>query len=69
MMLLPVSTATIRQMFRYACVGGAGLCLHLGSTTFLVEVWDVPYTIAFFGGLPFTYTGRFLLDKYWTFGK
>jgi putative flippase GtrA len=55
------------QFIKYTLVAVAGLLLHIGILTGLVELVNVHYTLAFLAALPFTFGGKFLLDKYWTF--
>jgi putative flippase GtrA len=55
------------QLIRYAFVGGFGFVLHLSIIALQVELLNVPYWLAFPLALPFTYSTKFLLDKFWTF--
>jgi hypothetical protein len=55
------------QFVKYTIVALAGLLLHMGILAGLVELAGVHYTLAFLAALPFTFAGKFLLDKYWTF--
>ncbi len=55
------------QFVKYTLVAVAGLLLHMGILAGLVELAGVHYTLAFLAALPFTFGGKFLLDKYWTF--
>ena len=55
------------EFVRYTLVAIAGLLLHMGILAGLVELAGVHYTIAFISALPFTFGGKFILDKYWTF--
>ena len=55
------------QFVKYSLVAVAGLLLHMGILAGLVEFAGVHYTLAFIAALPFTFAGKFILDKYWTF--
>ena len=55
------------QFVKYSIVAVAGLLLHMGILAGLVELAGVHYTLAFMAALPFTFAGKFILDKYWTF--
>ena len=55
------------QFLKYTLVAVAGLLLHMGILAGLVEFAGVHYTLAFLAALPFTFAGKFILDKYWTF--
>ena len=55
------------QFIKYSLVAVAGLLLHMGILAGLVEFAGVHYTLAFMAALPFTFGGKFILDKYWTF--
>ena len=55
------------QFVKYIIVALAGLLLHMGILAGLVELAGVHYTLAFLAALPFTFAGKFILDKYWTF--
>ena len=55
------------QFVKYSLVAIAGLLLHMGILAGLVEFAGVHYTLAFMAALPFTFGGKFILDKYWTF--
>jgi hypothetical protein len=55
------------QFVKYSLVAIAGLLLHMGILAGLVEFAGVHYTLAFMAALPFTFAGKFILDKYWTF--
>jgi hypothetical protein len=55
------------QFVKYTLVALAGLLLHMGILAGLVELAGVHYTLAFMAALPFTFAGKFILDKYWTF--
>ena len=55
------------QFVKYTIVALAGLLLHMGILAGLVELAGVHYTLAFLAALPFTFGGKFILDKYWTF--
>jgi hypothetical protein len=55
------------QFVKYTIVAVAGLLLHMGILAGLVEFAGVHYALAFMAALPFTFGGKFLLDKYWTF--
>ena len=55
------------QFIKYSLVAVAGLLLHMGILAGLVEFAGVHYTLAFMAALPFTFAGKFILDKYWTF--
>ena len=56
-----------RQLVKYSIVATFGLILHFFILTGLTELAGLHYTLSFLAALPFTYTGKFLLDKYWTF--
>tara|TARA_R100000687_G_C6311894_1_gene100828 strand:+ start:23 stop:373 length:351 start_codon:yes stop_codon:yes gene_type:complete len=55
------------QFIKYSLVAVVGLLLHMGILAGLVEFAGVHYTLAFMAALPFTFGGKFILDKYWTF--
>jgi hypothetical protein len=55
------------QFIKYSLVAVVGLLLHMGILAGLVEFAGVHYTLAFMAALPFTFAGKFILDKYWTF--
>lgn len=65
MALPPVSA----QAVKYSLVGVAGLVLHWAVLTGLVELAGVHYQVAFAVALPFTFTSKFILDKFWTFRR
>ena len=65
--ILLLSHAWGVQFGKYTLVALAGLLLHMGILAGLVELAGVHYTVAFMAALPFTFGGKFLLDKYWTF--
>ena len=60
-------TAYGKQFFKYCLVAVFGLALHLAILSALVELANFHYTAAFVSALPFTFAGKFLLDKRWTF--
>ena len=60
-------TAYGRQFLKYSLVAVFGLLLHLAILSGLVELAGFHYTAAFLSALPFTFAGKFLLDKRWTF--
>ena len=57
------------QFLKYTLVAVVGLLLHMGILAGLVEFAGVHYTLAFLAALPFTFAGKFILDKYWTFNE
>ncbi len=56
-----------KQFLKYACVATLGMGLHFAILTSLTELTGLYYWASFLAALPFTYTVKFLLDKYWTF--
>ena len=56
-----------KQFLKYTAVAIFGLGLHLAILSTLVELAGFHYTAAFLSALPFTFAGKFLLDKKWTF--
>jgi putative flippase GtrA len=56
-----------QQGFQYAVVGLLGAVLHLGMITLGMELVGLPYWAGFVLALPFPYSTKFLLNKYWTF--
>jgi putative flippase GtrA len=56
------------QVVKYALVGLWGVALHLAIIALCINLFGLPYWVGFIAALPFTYSSKFLLNKFWTFG-